>query len=271
MDTTFKQNIINTSAIDSTISLNYQYPLNEKTRTLLRLEELFSYLDAMINNPTSWGAKTGLSLIIDLINFFERGDLKGDLIKELEKHITYLNSLKNNASVDHYKLDNLLDELRIYIEVLQQKIGKVGQRLKEIELINIIRQRINIPGGNCHFDLPLYHEWLNRPAIDRTQDLQSWFNTFTDFSSAINCILKMLRNSSETRTVQAEAGFYQQPLESANPCQLVSVHLNKKLNLYPEISGGKHRLSIRFLNTSIIEKPEQTSKSFTFELKCCFL
>lgn len=60
--------------------LDYEYPLNEKIRTLLRLEELFSYTNAMINNPNAWCARTSINLIIELINFFERGDKKHQLL-----------------------------------------------------------------------------------------------------------------------------------------------------------------------------------------------
>lgn len=251
--------------------VTYEYPLNEKIRTLLRLEELFNYTAAMINQESTWSARTSIHLIIELINFFERGDLKGELIKELEKQTNYLLSLKNNSKVDSHKLDTLLEELRFYSHMLQQHVGKVGQQLKEIELINVVRQRIGIPGGSCYFDLPSLYEWLQQPAKQRTTTLKHWLSTFSDVSNAINCILNMLRNSSEIKTVTADNGFFQQTLEPSHPCQLVHVNINKSHHLFPEISGGKHRLSIRFLNNSIQKKPEQTTLSFTFKLKCCCL
>jgi cell division protein ZapD len=68
------------------------------------------------------------------------------------------------------------------------------------------------------------------------------------------------------------AGFYQQPVDPNAVCQLVRVILPSELSVFPEISGGKHRFTIRFLEQATTAgRPAQTDQDIQFELQCCNL
>ena len=82
----------------------------------------------------------------------------------------------------------------------------------------------------------------------------------------------MLRNSTTPVIENAESGFYQQPIESKLPCQLIRVFLPEDCSYFPEISGGKHRFTIRFMEqSSTSARPVQTKNTVEFELHCCIL
>ena len=82
----------------------------------------------------------------------------------------------------------------------------------------------------------------------------------------------MVRNSSDPISEKAETGFYQSPLDPSLSCQLIRVFLPTASRYYPEISGGKHRFTIRFMEESTTDfRPAQSKNDINFELHCCIL
>ncbi len=84
----------------------------------------------------------------------------------------------------------------------------------------------------------------------------------------------MLYRSSATapRHSSASNGFFQQNLDSGNNCQLIRVLLPAESPYFPEISGGKHRFTIRFLQREdTLSRPVQAKDDIEFDLHCCIL
>ena len=63
----------------------YDFPLNEKSRTYLRLESLFSQIRDNLESEQSWAHIAFFKGLFDLQELLERGDLRADLIKDLER------------------------------------------------------------------------------------------------------------------------------------------------------------------------------------------
>jgi hypothetical protein len=63
----------------------YDFPLNEKSRTYLRLESLFSQIRDNLESDQSWAHIAFFKGLFDLQELLERGDLRADLIKDLER------------------------------------------------------------------------------------------------------------------------------------------------------------------------------------------
>ena len=56
------------------------------------------------------------------------------------------------------------------------------------------------------------------------------------------------------------------------PCQLIQVNMNTISPYYPDISGVKHRFTIRFMEGAGSNlKSVQTNNDVHFELHCCVL
>ena len=64
----------------------YEFPLNEKVRTYLRLEQLFQQLNQVKHATESWQYIHFLSSLFTLLDLLERLDLRTDVLKDLEAH-----------------------------------------------------------------------------------------------------------------------------------------------------------------------------------------
>ncbi len=247
----------------------YEQPLNERVRTLLRLDFLFKQAAHALEDHSAWGSRATITALINILNVFVRSDLKTELIKELERLATILSPLEHRPGVDQGALGTILRDLERLIDLMQMQQGQIGNGLKDHEFLNSIRQRSAIPGGTCHFDLPAYHHWLNQSPDSRANDLESWFASFAPLRDASALILHLIRESASSSRETAEQGFFQQGLDTQIPNQLIRVILAQPTDCFAEISGGKHRFTIRFMCPDEQGHPIQTGKDIEFKLLCC--
>jgi cell division protein ZapD len=155
---------------------------------------------------------------------------------------------------------------------LKDQAYQAGQTLRQDELVSTIRQRIAIPGGTCNFDVPAYHYWLNQPAEQRIHHLNHWMEDLRLIHEGVIQVLKALRESTPAMKAVALGGSYQQSLEPGSSYQLLRILLPLESSLFPEISAGKHRFTLRFLEQPMtVTRPLQTERDVEFELQCCAL
>lgn len=250
----------------------YEQPLNERIRGFLRLEHLFENIAARIHGISAWDSRATLAGMIDVLDFLTRSDIKSDLIKELERHVAIFMRLRPHPGVDLRRLDETIEQLNTLLTTLKEHAPQAGQTLRQDELVNAIKQRIAIPGGTCNFDMPAYHHWLNKPAEQRIQHLNRWMDDLHLVQEGVARVLKTLRESTQPIRVVAPGGFYQQSLDPGISCQLLRIMPPLELGLFPEISAGKHRFTLRFLEQpSTTARPVQTELDIEFELQCCVL
>lgn len=249
--------------------ISYEQPLNERIRTFLRLEFLFQQTEYTLHGESQWDSRATLNGIIEILNILGRSDLKTEIIMELERQIVNLSRLEDSPGVDRKKLGQILDEMDLVVDRLHATQGQIGLELRQNEFISSIKQRSSIPGGTCEFDLPGYHYWLEQPAETRIKDMQQWWSTFDNLRSSVDLILHLVRDSTTSTDELARAGFFQRSLDMHAPYQLIRVSLPTDSPYFAEISGGKHRFTIRFLEMTQDERPIQTSEDVNFILTCC--
>jgi cell division protein ZapD len=248
----------------------YEQPLNERIRTFLRLEFLFAEAAHHLRGKSHWDSRSTLTALLDIMAIFGRTDLKTEALKELERHAGVLTRLEQNPDVDKKMLDETLGKLDTLSDQLHHNGGPIAASLRSNEFLCAILQRSAIAGGTCDFDLPGYHFWLQQPVEQRTQDLAGWLKHFESIASAIQLILKLIRESAAIKPVVAENGFFQKTLDPSQPCQLVRVSVSRKIPHFAEISGGRHRFTVRFVSTSEEDGHlHQTTDDIAFELGCC--
>lgn len=255
-----------------TSNITYEFPLNERIRVFIRLELLFNQFSHFQSGVTEWDKRAALNVFLDIITILSRNDVKSELLKELERHTKVLNRIAVSHDVDTDKLHDLLSQLNQTSKKLYAASGKIGIHMMESDLFQSVAQRSSIPGGTCSFDLPEFHYWLEQDESLRLNDLNRWSSPFVDIRTAIDTVLNIIRNSNSPTAQVAEAGFFQITLNRSQPYQLIKVGLDKSLPCFAEISGGKHRCTIRFMVPSNDEKPPvQSSDDIPFELTCCLL
>ena len=251
-------------------TITYEFPLNERIRVFIRLEQLFQQFNHFIAGETVADKRAALSALLDIMTIFRRNDLKSEILKELDRHANVLNKIAHNQNVDTQKLEELLSQLNQTSKKLYATNGKIGPHVMESDLFQSIAQRSSIPGGTCSFDLPEFHYWLEQDEVIRLKDLEHWSSPFADIRIAIDLILNFIRHCSSPSQEIAEAGFFQFLLDTNQPYQLLKVTLDKSTHCFAEISGGKHRCTIRFMVPSSDNKrPTQSPDDIPFSLTCC--
>jgi cell division protein ZapD len=238
----------------------------------LRVETLmkrFRYFEALKGD---WSAYSALLTILELTALLERGDLKQELMKELERQHVALSALSKHEDVDRSKLDLILSKQKHSLDRLHKLDGKLGEHLKRDDFLLGIKQRTSIPGGSCDFDLPQLRYWLNQSHDQRSADLQVWAAPYLELDRVIELILKTLRDSASARIVVAENGFYQKPLDTKQSTQLLRISVPADATMYPEISAGKHRYSVRFMHVNAGDAVStQVKETIEFLLSRCSL
>ena len=82
----------------------YEHPLNERIRTLLRLEDLFNKIDFFSTKDTAIEHHASLVALFEVLEITSRADIKSDLLQELERQKQILESLRKNPNVSEAAL-----------------------------------------------------------------------------------------------------------------------------------------------------------------------
>ena len=252
--------------------VTYEHPMNERIRNLLRFEHLYNIFDYRINNDIQKNCRSILESLLQINDLLVRSDIRNEIIKELKRQLDVFNTLKSSGEVDIDRLsmiNNIIDEKLIF---LQDQSYHPGSILKSSELMKIFSQRINILGGTCNFDLPRLHYWLKQSEFKRRQDLIDWSSDLVPIKESNYILLENIRKSSAPTHEDAESGFYHKQIGANMFCQLIRVNISSISPYYPDISGVKHRFTIRFMEgTDSNTRPTQTHNDVHFELYCCIL
>ncbi len=246
----------------------YEYPFNERIRTLLRLEGLFDKFSFFAQQADPLQHHVALTTMFDMQEVAGRADLKSDLLQEMERQKETLLTFKSNPNVESHRLDEIIDELERASAALQASQGKAGHHLKENDWLMSLRGRAPIPGGCCEFDLPSYHAWQHLPAEQRLKDIARWFSPLIPLFDAVGVVLRLLRESGVPTRIVAEKGGFQQMLQGRN-YQMLRMQIDGSLGLIPEISANKYMLWIRFFRQSIESKGKSFDSDVPFDLVLC--
>jgi len=250
--------------------ITYEYPFNERIRTLLRLEDLFDRARYFLARQDALDHHAALLTLFEILEVASRADMKSDLLQELERQKQVLLSFRNNPEISEEVLNRVIGEIEQASSALFNMTGKIGQYLRENEWLMSIKQRTGIPGGVCEFDLPSYHYWLHRDSASRAFDLHGWVNPLYPVRDASAIVLRLLRESGKPAKVVAQQGLYQQML-GGRVVQMVGIRLPQDAEFIPEISANKYALNIRFAIFGDDARPHTSSSTVEFELTLCNL
>ena len=246
----------------------YEYPFNERIRTLLRLEDLYEKFQFFVHQPDPMQHHVALSTIFDMLEVAGRADLKSDLLQELERQRQTLLGYRLNPNVQPEMLDAILAEVDSVSSALVAAQGKTGQNVRDNEWLMSIRGRTIIPGGACDFDMPSYYAWQQRPAEQRYSDIVTWFTPLAPLFDALGLVLRLLRDSGVPVKMIAVAGSYQQMLQG-KVYQMLRLTLDETSGAIPEISANKYMLWVRFTTQGGDLKPKPLEDQVPFELTLC--
>jgi cell division protein ZapD len=240
----------------------FEHPLNERTRIYLRVEALLTQLHQAEELSDNLQHQLYFRSLFDLLELFEQIQLRNELAKDLEKQRQAYANWLNVDGVDHATLNTLLKQIDLaHTNLLAAE--RFGISLKEDRFLSAIRQRFNLPGGSCCFDLPALHYWLHMPLERKRYDAQAWSDTLSPLAEALTLWLKLTRETGHFKAQIARAGFYQSDAIEANILRL-SIPLG--YGVYPMISGHRNRFAIKFIE---FESNQACADDIAFEISIC--
>lgn len=252
-------------------TLLYELPFNEKIRTFVRLASLFEEIEFKLKGETIWDSRSTINSFIALLNVFNRPEIKSDLMKELDRMSNVLMKYSSVEGVNTGRLSSVQEEIKQTVKKLKSFEGQIGQCFKQNELVMAIRQRDTVPGGALGIDVPNYAHWLAQDISQRNADIRTWLKEFDLVKKAVSLILSLIRESSVAENVVAKNGFYQHVMEAGTNIQIIRVFLPKDSPYFPEVSGGRHRFTVRFLKPMGADRPVQVEQDVPFKMVCCVL
>jgi cell division protein ZapD len=251
----------------------YEQPLNERIRLFLRLEYLLHRFDYYVSDLTYENSQTAIMLLLELHDMSSRLDVKSAIMKLIDHQSVAIRGFGNatqDDDVDTEKINKILSQLETKTKELYSFRGPLGQHLKNNEFINTIKQRMLMAGGVNGFDVPVFNHWINQPVEVRTEQLKDWVAPYTKSRESINIIMDLVRASAGSDKTVAKSGFYHATMDTAKRYQLLRVKVPEGSFYYPEISAGKHRFSIRFVNAEVLEtRSKQVQEDIEFSLSLC--
>lgn len=248
----------------------YEYPLNERIRIFLRLENLRHRMRYFSSCEQAHAHHAALTTLFEILDVASRTELKSELIQEMERQRQYLMGFQGRPGVSPAALDKALGEISSAIRVIKAVPGRLGQPLRDNEWLMAVRNRAMLPGGMSQSDLPAYHYWLMENPNIRRRDLMIWNKFFVPVYNALIVILRLLRTSSMPETYVAIGGAYQ---SSPGDCDalMLRVRVPRSEQVAAEISANRHVLNIRFLTPKITARPQQVERDIAFDLAFCNL
>lgn len=223
----------------------FEHPLNEKMRTWLRIEFLIQQMAFHPMIATHADALHFFRNAGDLLDVLERGEVRTDLVKELERQQRKLQSWAEVPGVDQERINELRQQLKQSSSTLMAA-PRIGQFLREDRLIALVRQRLSIPGGCCSFDLPTLHIWLHMPQAHRDEQVASWLASLDPLIQSLNLILDLIRNSALFRKQTASTAFTRIMAKMPICYVCVSIWLTSCIRRSPAIRAVSLSVSCRW-------------------------
>lgn len=241
--------------------LCYEHPLNERMRAALRFEFLFKEWAQLAEHATL--RRPLIAVICDLLSLLSRPDTWSDMAKDLQHELDHLVSLRERPGVDTGRLQDTLEDM----QQAHLNLSRIdATRIRIPKLLLAVMQRASVPGGLAPADIPPYTYWLNQPPERQLRDIQEWTQGFETFSTALSLYLHVLRSKAHWDMTPLDQG--QCTLQAHPKAQLLRVAMPPDAPWYPEISGGRQRMTIRLRGLDTADN-ERALRQSSLQIALC--
>ena len=245
----------------------YELPLNERLRTFMRVEFISNRLNYFLELDDSWATRSIIHGLIEIYSILSRTDVRREVITDLDRYIYEMRKYQDSPLADEDRARELRQDLESLKVTVENSGSDYLKPLRDNEFLNSLLHRQTLPGGKAEFDMPKYKFWLDS---GRTKsDIDQWVGVIKPVCSSIDKLLWMIRESTEAISTVAVGGFYNHQISKNHKISLVRIFLDEN-TIYPEVSGGKHLISIRFFNWGDSEENwSQTKENINFRISLC--
>jgi cell division protein ZapD len=249
--------------------MTFEFPCNERMRSFMRIENLFRRCKEFVNQTTPAAHQAALWSLFELFDLVGgRGDIKNELLQELERQRARLNQFAGKPGVSHEVLDDLLNKIQRTFTDLSAAHTRIGPHISEHEWLQLLKGRFGIPGGICEFDVPSLHLWLHRPVEIRQSMLNAWLAGISAVYDGVQLVLTLLREGSQPESHLATRGYFELSMDGRT-IQLIRVAVPKSPEMAAEISANKYVVSVRFRQPTGTMQLKSIEQDIPFHLTLC--
>jgi cell division protein ZapD len=221
----------------------FELPLNERTRRLMSIENIFIRLNTQIKNMTNFSEVACFESYFNIRSTSSRADIKIEISQELDKLILkkkQLNKTKKNIN----QIKKLMDA--------KKSLNKInlpqGNFFGNDKFLQEIKTSSTSPTGIVSSDLPQLQVWMQQLSPKAKQ--QYFFSKIDPYLPIFNSIttyLDTLRDSITLESIESnENGLVNYQLNPSFRHDFIQLQLSQKLNLYPNLTSNKYTINIQF-------------------------
>ena len=221
----------------------FELPLNERTRRLMSIENIFIRLNTQIKNMTNFSEVACFESYFNVRSSSSRADIKIEISQELDKLILkkkQLNKTKKNIN----QIKKLLDAKKSLnrLNLPQGNFYGNDKFLQEIKTSSMS------PTGIVSSDLPQLQIWLQQLSPKAKQQyFLSKISSYMPIFESITTYLNTLRDSVTLESLDSnENGLVNYQLDPSFRHDFIQLQLPQKLNLYPNLTSNKYTINIQF-------------------------
>ena len=233
----------------------FELPLNERTRRLMSIENIFTRLNSQIQNMTKFSEVACFESYFNMRATASRADIKIEISQELEKLIIkkkQLNKTKKNIN----QIKKLMDAKKSLnrVNLPQGNFYGNDKFLQEVKTSSLS------PTGIVSSDLPQLQLWLKQLSPKAKQQyFYSKIDPYLPIFSSITTYLNTLRDSVTLESIESnENGLVNYQLNPSFKHDFIQLQLPQKLNLYPNLTSNKYTINIQF--SSVMNKTSAGKK-----------
>ena len=238
----------------------FELPLNERTRRLMSIENIFIRLNSQIQNMTKFSEVACFESYFNMRATASRADIKIEISQELEKLILkkkQLNKTKKNIN----QIKKLMDAKKSLnrVNLPQGNFYGNDKFLQEIKTSALSQT------GIVSSDLPQLQVWMQQLSSKAKQQyFLSKISPYMPIFESITTHLNVLRDSITLESIDSnENGRVNYQLNPSFKHDFIQLQLPQKLNLYPNLTSNKYTINIQF---SSLTKNTNPGKKIKFKM-----
>ena len=238
----------------------FELPLNERTRRLMSIENIFIRLNTQIQNMTKFSEVACFESYFNMRSTASRADIKIEISHELEKLILKKKQLKKTK-----KNINQIKKLMDAKKSLNRVNLPQGNFYGNDKFLQEIKTSSGSPTGIVSSDLPQLQVWMQQLSFKAKQQyFLSNTSPYMPIFERISTYLDTLRDSITLESIDSnENGLVNYQLNPSFRHDFIQLQLSQKLNLYPNLTSNKYTVNIQF---SSLSKNVNARKKIKFKM-----
>lgn len=237
---------------------------------MIRLEYIFKQLFAFSKGFSAENQHVAFATLFQLMDVCDRGDCRNWVLQEIEKQKHSLETYRHFPEIDTKALDETVQRLDKVGKALANS-SKLGSHIRENEWLLTLKNRFLTPGATSAMDFPAYEAWLSGNELERQRVLQELIQPFMPLYEAIHENLAVLREAAEPKMESSKPNGVFEKSIGGKIYQMVRVWVPEGKRIYPEISGNKYVVMIRFFQIDEHFRHRLVMESVGFKMALCQL